>query len=92
MIETFMDRRTLITVVIALAVVAAGAWYWYENLRITPEEQALTEAVDLLAGSEITDEVSSAVDTSVKPVGETPDANPVERANPFTNVKTNPFE
>lgn len=87
-----MDRRTLITVVIALAVVAAGAWYWYANLRITPEEQALTEAVDLLAGSGITDEVSSAVDTSVKPVGETPDANPVERANPFTNIKTNPFE
>ena len=84
-----MNRSILI--VLAIVIVAAGAYYWYANLRVTPEEQTLQDAATLLTES-VVDDLSTAVDTSVSPVGETPDVNPVERANPFSGVKTNPFE
>ncbi|MFH1193035.1 MAG: hypothetical protein V1656_01835 [Candidatus Jorgensenbacteria bacterium] len=86
-----MNRPTLIVVVIALVVMVAGAYYWYSYLRTTPEEQALQDAADLLVGGAAQD-LSSAVDTSVNAVGETPDANPLTKTNPFSGVKTNPFE
>lgn len=84
-----MNRTTLISVIVALVVVAAGAYYWYAILRATPEERTLEEAVDLLvesAGSAL-----PVIDPSVNPVGETPDVNPLTNTNPFTGVKTNPF-
>lgn len=86
-----MNRPTLIGIVIALVVVAAGMYYWEANLRVTPEERTLTEAADLLAGG-ATDNVLSSIDPSVSPVGEAPDTNPLTRTNPFSGVKTNPFE
>ncbi|MBI2278602.1 MAG: hypothetical protein HYU81_00900 [Candidatus Brennerbacteria bacterium] len=86
-----MNRSTIIAIVIALIAVAVGVYYFTADLDTTPEERALTEAADLLAGDESSN-LSSVVDTSVNPVGETPDVNPVERANPFSGVKTNPFE
>lgn len=86
-----MNRAALVSFVIALVVVAAGVYYWYAYLRTTPEERALEEAAVLLTG-DTTEQILSVIDTSVSPVGETPDANPLTRTNPFSGVKTNPFE
>ncbi|MFH1162213.1 MAG: hypothetical protein V1696_02980 [Candidatus Jorgensenbacteria bacterium] len=90
-----MNKRLLIAVAVAVVLIAAGYWYW-ESTRVvlTPEQQALQSAGD--AAQAITESATQGVlpslDVSANPVGGATDVNPVTKTNPFSGIKTNPFE
>ena len=70
---------TMISVVVL--VILFGMSYWYMQMK-------KNEAVII---PETTSEVV-VPSVSTNPLDNKPDINPVDQANPFKNVKTNPFE
>lgn len=85
--------------VLALIAAAAGYYYWRTNPQKTAEtpkatvEQAAADIQKTAAG------VSADIGKSVSPDVSTPavklqntDANPYDKANPYSNLKTNPFQ
>lgn len=91
-----MNKTTLWYVLgVIIFLIAVGAVYFlffYESATVQdtqpqpPQQQAddLTEALQSSA--------SSGVQINTNPLGELPETNPVERANPFKNLNTNPFK
>lgn len=86
-------NRTLIVlaIIILIAVVAGGYVYW-KNKQSNAGEKAIDKASN--ASEKITDSATKGVLPSVgaNPLESKPDINPADKANPFTNIKTNPFE
>ncbi len=88
-----MNKKLLIATIVALALLVAGYWYWKNTTTLTPEEQALQKAEDSanVLTKNTTQGVLPSLDVNANPVGNLPDTNPVNKTNPFSNVKTNPF-
>lgn len=81
------NKKTLMLVLVAvIVVVVAIGGYVYWKRSVAPIEQAPD-----LTGSTV-EEVLSEVNTSANPYESVSETNPVEKTNPFTEVKTNPFE
>lgn len=91
-----MNKKLLIAVVVAVVLLAAGYWYWNSTrVVLTPEQQALKNAEE--SAQAITDSATQGVLPSLdvppaNPLGDATNVNPAEKANPFSSVKTNPFE
>ncbi len=88
-----MNKKLLIATIVALLLLAGGYWYWKSTTALTPEEQALNkakEAADTLTKN-TTQGVIPSLDVNTNPAGNLPDTNPVNKTNPFSDVKTNPF-
>ena len=84
--------KEIILIAVAVVLVAAGV-VWYFAFR--QEEQASEEK----AAESLERAVESAgagtlpeINPLSNPLEKMPDVNPVNRANPFKDVKTNPFE
>lgn len=93
-----MDKKTIITIIVALIIVVLGVggyFYWSKNKVQTPQEQSqqvIGETTGVLNES-VSQGVLPSVDTGqVNPLKNNPDINPVNKTNPFTDVKTNPFQ
>jgi flagellar basal body-associated protein FliL len=93
-----MDKKLVITIIVALVLIILGIggyFYWSQNKIQTPQEQAqqaASETTDILNNS-VSQGVIPSIDTAqVNPLKDNPNINPVDKTNPFTNVKTNPFE
>jgi len=86
----------LIAAVLLIGLAVAGYFYWQKSKtpELTPEEQALKQAGE--AAGKITESASQgtlpSLDVNKNPLEKAPDINPASRANPFKNIKTNPFE
>ncbi|MDO8585277.1 MAG: hypothetical protein Q7R85_04150 [bacterium] len=93
-----MNKKTIL-VAFAVAVfvlLGAGYYYWKTSTREAPKsaaEQALDDLQQTAAG------VSADVGSSVAPDVTTPnvnpittDTNPYNKTNPFSGLKTNPFQ
>ncbi len=82
----------IITVVIIIGLAIAGYFYW-QKPKLTPEEQALQKAGE--AAEKITESATQgtlpSMDIKTNPLGTAQDINPADQANPFKNIKTNPF-
>lgn len=89
-----MNKKLLIATVVALVLLAAGYWYWKSTTALTPEEQALEKAEESakVLTESATQGVLPSLDVTSNPVGDLPDTNPVNKTNPFSDVKTNPFQ
>lgn len=91
-----MNKKLLIAFAVAVVLIAAGYWYWQSTKEVlTPEQEALRGAGD--AAQAITDSATQGVLPSLdippaNPLGDMPDVNPAAKANPFSGIKTNPFE
>jgi len=89
-----MNKNLLMAVAVAVVLVAAGYWYWSTYLALTPEEKALQGAGD--AAQAITESATQGVlpslDVGANPLGDAPDVNPAAKTNPFSGIKTNPFQ
>lgn len=88
-----MDKKLLIAVAVVL--LAAGYWYWQSTKEVlTPEQEVLQGAGD--AAQAITDSATQGVlpsmDVQSNPLSDVPDVNPTAKTNPFSEMKTNPFE
>ncbi len=81
----------LIAAVLLISLGIAGYFYW-QKTKAKPEEQVLEQASE--AAEKITESVSQGVLPSLgtNPLESKPDVNPADKANPFKNIKTNPFE
>lgn len=81
------NKKTLVLVLVAIIIVAVAiGGYMYWKRSVAPVEQA----PDLTGGT--VEEVLPELNTSANPYENVSETNPVEKANPFTDVKTNPFE
>ncbi len=99
-----MNKKTLlliIAVVLLIGLGVGGYFYWsnWKKSKTTPkstESQAFTQALENAseAAGAITESATKGVLPSVgaNPLESKPDVNPADKANPFKNVKTNPFE
>ncbi len=83
----------ILAVVLIVAAVAAGYWYYeyyQKSHKVTGTdalEQAGNTAEDL--GKNASQGVLPSV--QINPLEDKPDINPADKANPFKNIKTNPF-
>ncbi|MFH1192926.1 MAG: hypothetical protein V1656_01250 [Candidatus Jorgensenbacteria bacterium] len=91
-----MDKKLLRAVAVAVVLIAVGYWYW-DSTRVvlTSEQQALQGAGD--TAQAITDSATQGVLPSLdvppaNPVGDATNVNPVTKTNPFSGIKTNPFQ
>ena len=90
-----MNKKILVStvVVVFLALVTGGVYYW----KVKSQELAAQQAAEDI--QKIKDGVSSDVGNNVSPdltvptvaVPET-NANPYKETNPFSDLKTNPFQ
>ncbi|OGM94842.1 hypothetical protein A2524_00085 [Candidatus Wolfebacteria bacterium RIFOXYD12_FULL_48_21] len=82
-----LNKKTL-TVVLAvvIAVLGIGGYVYWKRSSVPLAPQAPD-----LTGNTVED-ILPALDTSANPYETVSETNPVEKTNPFTDVKTNPFE
>ncbi len=88
-----MNKKYIIVVsVLLILVLAVGGYFYWKSKQATPEQKAIQGAEE--AAQKITDSASQGVlpSISTNPLENKPDVNPVDKTNPFNNVKTNPFE
>jgi hypothetical protein len=91
-----VNKKTLIIIVAILIIIGLGAWgyiiYW-NNLKKAREgakaSQKAGEAAEALTESALKGVLPS-IETN--PLENKPDINPADKANPFKDIKINPFE
>lgn len=85
-----MNKKILITAVILIIAVGVGGYfYWNRKSKI---ENALDKAGGAL--QKLTDSITKGVLPSIQtnPFENKPDINPADKANPYKDIKINPFE
>ena len=89
-----MNKTTFIIVISVILVIALGGgyYYWVTKNRADAGAQAVENATE--AADKITDSAVEGVLPSlqINPLENKPDINPADKANPYKDVKTNPFE
>ena len=96
-----MNRKTLsiVSIVMVLALAGGGYYYWKTKMQKAPEiskpaaQQAAEDIQKAIASvsADVGNNVSPDVTTPVVSPTQT-DANPYNKTNPFSNLKTNPFQ
>lgn len=97
-ISNGVNKKTLIILIILIAVVLliglgiGGYIYWNKWKKLQAGKEALEKVGE--AAEKIIDSASKGLLPSVgtNPLENKPDINPADKANPFENIKTNPFE
>ena len=100
-----MNKKIIIPVAIVfvLAVLGGGYFYWSQNQKPkvveTPVSDESTKTDDATkevegTGEIITDSATKGTLPSIQtnPLEEKPDLNPVDKTNPYKDIKTNPFK
>ena len=78
-----MNLKLFFIIVVIIALVTAGIWYWLNR----PEPVKTTgEAIEGVSESPLAD-----IGTESNPGKKLPDVNPVPQTNPFKDVYQNPF-
>lgn len=76
-------------IVVVLIIIVGGYFAWKSFFKKSPEEKAadVFEKTTKSAGAGALPELTPLAN----PLEKLPETNPVEKANPFKNIKTNPF-
>ena len=90
-----MPKKTIIIIiaVVLLIGLGVGGYFYWNNLKKSKTGvKALEKAGE--ATGKITESATKGVLPSIgtNPLESKPDVNPADKANPFKNIKTNPFE
>ncbi len=92
--KILMNRKKLIILGIVAAVLAAGAgsYLYYQKLKKAAQSDAIQNAGN--SAEDLSKNASQGVLPSLgtNPLENQPDINPASQANPFKNIKTNPFK
>ncbi|MEK7624698.1 MAG: hypothetical protein AAB404_03210 [Patescibacteria group bacterium] len=96
MIKNISKKTIIIIIAIVLLVgLGIGGYFYGSNLK-KPETAIETKAPEEVKDTteKITESATSGVLPSIgtNPLENKPDVNPADKANPFKNIKTNPFE
>ena len=80
----------IISVILLIALGIGGYFYWI-NLKKSAIQNSLKNTGN--AAEDITNSATRGVLPSIQtnPLENKPDVNPADKANPFKNIKTNPF-
>ena len=88
-----MSKQTLFIIIVAILLIAIGigAYIYWINYKKSTVENPLSDSDT--SAEDITDNVTKGVlpELQTNPLEDKPDVNPAGKANPFTNIKTNPF-
>lgn len=90
-----MDKKTLIIIiavaVVLLVVLIIAGFYWINLKKSKAGLDALENASN--TAQDITNSATKGVLPSLQtnPLEDKPDINPADKANPFKDIKTNPF-
>lgn len=77
-----MNKKTLVIIIIAVILIALGAGgYFYWNKKTKTDTGKIIENATKGALPSI----------NTNPFENKPDINPADKANPYKNIKTNPF-
>ncbi len=83
-----------IAVVSLVVLITLGYFGWvkWKEYRLSPEDKLLNSAGE--SADKITESASKGVlpPIQVNPLDSKPDINPADKANPFKDIKTNPFD
>ena len=89
-----MNKKILIIIIVAVLIVAlgAGGYFYWNKKNKTLGEKALEAAGD--AAEKLTESVTKGILPSIQTnlFENKPNINPADKANPFKNIKINPFE
>lgn len=88
-----MNKKLLIGLAgILVVAIAVGYWYYQKSLKEATEADAIQNAGNIAEdlGKNASQGVLPSLGTN--PLENQPDINPASQANPFKNVKTNPFK
>lgn len=86
-----MKKEYLIAIASAAALLilsGVGYWYWQSG-KVEPEQPAAKVEEEIIPET-VNEEIT--LPDSIKPLESKPDINPADQANPYKNIKTNPFE
>lgn len=91
-----MNKKSIIEIITVIVIIAlgVGGYFYWQKTKQTPEEKTLQtvgEATDILQESATQGTLPSIDSGQINPLKDNPDVNPVNKTNPFTNIKTNPF-
>ncbi|MAF79620.1 hypothetical protein CL629_00915 [bacterium] len=82
----------IFAVVVAICIVAFLYWkYQIPEDRERAQQQLQTEQ-EAVSAFEAQSVVGDAIENVTEAVGGSPELNPVDKANPFTDIITNPFD
>ncbi|MFH1180911.1 MAG: hypothetical protein V1705_00700 [bacterium] len=87
-----MPKKTLIIIIVAILIIALGFGVYFGWIKKDTEKSALEKIGE--AAEKATENAAKGVLPSIQtnPLEDKPDINPADKANPFKNIKTNPFE
>jgi len=87
-----ISKKTIIIIAVVLLIILASAGFLYWNNLKKSKAGILEKAGDLT--KKITESATKGTLPSIttNPLENKPDINPADKANPFKNVKTNPFK
>ena len=89
-----MNKKILVIIIVAVLIAAlgVGGYFYWSKKNKTPGERALEAAGD--AAEKLIESATKGVLPSIQtnPLENKPDINPADKANPYKNIKTNPFE
>lgn len=92
--------KNVILIIISVAILAALLFFGLQYFNKLKEEPALTQEEQTIKnlGDDLdtiknaaTQSVLPDIKTDTNPLENKPDINPVDKANPFKDLKTNPF-
>jgi hypothetical protein len=91
-----MNKKTTIIIIVTILIIiglgAGGYIYWNNQKKSKAAAEASQKAKK--AADAVLDSALKGVlpPLEINPLENKPDLNPVEKANPYKNIKTNPFE
>ncbi len=85
-----ISPKIIIAAAVVSALIIGGVIYW--NSQKKSENEAVEEAAE--ATEKMVESATQGTLPSLQtnPLESRPDLNPADKANPFKNIKTNPFE
>lgn len=78
----------IVTVILLIVLCVAGYFYW-----VSREKPVTEDFLENNIAEDITNSATQGVLPSLQanPLEDKPDVNPADKANPFKDIKTNPF-
>ena len=82
----------IVAVVLLVIILSIGGYFYWNNFKKSQSEKTLENSAN--ATEEITNSTTKGILPSLEtnPLENKPDINPIDKANPIKDIKTNPFE
>mgnify|MGYP001558595751 CR=1 FL=1 len=91
-----MSKNLKIVIILAIIIILSlsGFFIWKKFYQKSPTEKTIEKAGETaeIITESATQGILPSINSTANPYDNVSETNPVEKANPFKNIKTNPFE